>query len=152
MTTAPGSPSTTRRVPLLRAVDCISAAVPDLDTGLAFYRDLLGHRLLWRNDELGQAGVALPEADTELVLTTQGRYGPGWLVDSADDAAETIRSAGGHIIAEPRDTPVGRIAVAADPFGNVLVLLDLSKGRYVTDAAGVVTGTTAPTSPASCSD
>ena len=39
---------------------------------------------------------------------------------------------------EPFDIPVGRLAVVADPFGNTLVLLDLSKGRYVTDATGNV--------------
>jgi hypothetical protein len=41
---------------------------------------------------------------------------------------------------EPFGIPVCRVAVAADPFGNVLVLLDLSKGRYVTDTRGNVTG------------
>jgi hypothetical protein len=35
---------------------------------------------------------------------------------------------------------VGRVAVVADPFGNALVLLDLSAGRYVTDAEGNVIG------------
>jgi hypothetical protein len=37
---------------------------------------------------------------------------------------------------------VGRLAVEADPFGNNLVLIDLSKGHYVTDAAGNVTAVT----------
>jgi hypothetical protein len=44
------------------------------------------------------------------------------------------------VVAAPVDIPVGRAAVVADPFGNELVLLDLSKGRYVTDDAGNVTG------------
>lgn len=35
--------------------------------------------------------------------------------------------------------PVGRVAVVADPFDNVLVLIDLSKGRYATDEQGSVT-------------
>jgi hypothetical protein len=30
--------------------------------------------------------------------------------------------------------------VVADPFGNFLVLVDLSKGHYVTDDTGNVTG------------
>jgi hypothetical protein len=30
--------------------------------------------------------------------------------------------------------------VVADPFGNVLVLVDLSKGRYMTGEDGRVTG------------
>ena len=40
----------------------------------------------------------------------------------------------------PSDIPVGRVAVVADPFGSILVLLDLSRGRYVTDSTGNVTG------------
>ena len=41
----------------------------------------------------------------------------------------------------PFDIPVGSVVVVvADPFGNVLVLVDLAKGRYVTDAGGTVTG------------
>jgi len=49
-------------------------------------------------------------------------------------------AAGGRVVSEPFDIPVGRIAVVADPFGNTLVLLDLSKGRYVTDGTGNVAG------------
>lgn len=116
--------------PLLRNVDAVSVPVPDLDTGLAFYRDRLGHPLLWRNDELGQAGLGLPDSDSELVLTTRQAYEPNWLVPSADDAAAVISAAGGRVVTEPFDIPVGRVAVVADPFDNVLVLVDLSKGRY----------------------
>jgi hypothetical protein len=32
------------------------------------------------------------------------------------------------------------VALVADPFANVLVLVDLSKGRYFTDEKGNVTG------------
>jgi predicted enzyme related to lactoylglutathione lyase len=126
--------------PLLQKVDAVSVPVPDLDAGLAFYRDRLGHQLRWRNDEIGAAGLALPGSDTEIVLTTRLRYEPDWLVASADQAANAVAAAGGRIIAEPEDLPVGRVAVVEDPFGNVLVLLDLSKGRYVTDDHGTVTG------------
>jgi hypothetical protein len=44
------------------------------------------------------------------------------------------------VVTGPSDIPVGRVAVVADPFGNILVLLDLSKGRYITDTTGRVTG------------
>jgi predicted enzyme related to lactoylglutathione lyase len=76
------------------------------------------------------------------VLTTRQRYEPDWLVASADEAAAEVRAAGGQVVTEPFDIPVGRLAVVADPFGNALVLLDLSKGHYVTDAAGNVTAVT----------
>lgn len=54
--------------PLLRKVDAVTFRVPDLDSGLAFYRDALGHALRWRNDEIGQAALSLPDSETEIVL------------------------------------------------------------------------------------
>jgi predicted enzyme related to lactoylglutathione lyase len=133
-----------RSGPLFQKVDAVTVPVPDLDSGLRFYRDSLGHELLWRSDEAGQAGLALPFSDSEIVLTTGRDYAPNWLVADADQAAEIIVAAGGQIVAGPSDIPVGRLAVVTDPFGNVLVLLDLSKGHYVTDATGRVTGVTLP--------
>lgn len=126
--------------PLLRMVDAVTFPVPDLDAGLAFYAEALGHDLRWRNDDIGQAAVALPDSTTELVLTTAHAYEPNWLVESADEAAAVIAAAGGTILSPAVDIPVGRVAVVADPFGTVLVLVDLSKGRYATDDSGAVTG------------
>ena len=130
------------REPVLRMVDAVTLPVPDLDQGLEFYQDELGHELLWRNDELGQAGLRLPDGETELVLSTRLGYAPNWLVASVDGAVASILAAGGEILAGPTEIPVGRLAVVADPFANALVLLDLSKGRYVTDQQGRVTGAT----------
>lgn len=138
----PPEPSGLSVSPLLRKVDAVTIPVPDLDSGLAFYRDHLGHVLLWRNDALGQAGLRLPESDTEIVLTTRLEYAPNWLVASADEAADAVRAAGGRVVTAPFDVPVGRVTAVADPFDNVLVLLDLSKGTYITDENGSVTGVT----------
>jgi catechol 2,3-dioxygenase-like lactoylglutathione lyase family enzyme len=80
--------------PLLRKVDAVMVPVPDLDAGLAYYRDRLGHPLLWRSDAIGQAGLGLPDSDTELVLTTELGYAPTWLVESADDAAARFADSG----------------------------------------------------------
>ena len=125
--------------PLFTGIDAVTVPVPDLDAGLAFYRDRLGHRLLWRNDELGQAGLALGSPGPELVLTTRQPYEPTWLVPDVEQAVEAIETAGGARVAGPSDIPVGRLAVVTDPFGNDLVLVDLSKGRYRTDRDGTVT-------------
>lgn len=128
-----------RSRPLLRAVDAVQIPVSDLEAALAFYGDALGHHLRWRTDT--EAGLGMPDAATEIVLTTErDRLEPNLLVESADAAAHEIENHGGSIEVPPFDIPVGRVAVVRDPFGNVLVVLDLSKGRYVTDVEAKVTG------------
>ena len=123
--------------PLIRSVDCIQVPVPDLEMGLAFYRDRLGHSLKWRTATA--AGLGMPDSEAEIVLQTE-RPGlePNLLVESADAAAELFVSAGGRVIRGPFDIEIGRCVVVADPFGSVLVLLDLSKGPLATDADGNV--------------
>ena len=125
---------------IFRRVDAVTVPVPDLEAGLHFYGRALGHRLKWRNDAVGQAGLELPDGDTELVLATRQGYQPNWLVDSVDDAVELLARHGGGLVAAPFDIPVGRAAVVRDPFGNTLVLVDLSKGTYTADGAGDPTG------------
>ena len=132
--------------PVLRMVDAVTVPVPDLDQGIRFYGDRLGHELLWRDDDRGQAGLGLPESRTELVLSTGLDYAPNWLVTSVDEAVSTIVAAGGRVLSEPIPIPVGRLAVVNDPFGNTLILLDLSAGTYTTDDTGRVTGVT-PSQP-----
>jgi predicted enzyme related to lactoylglutathione lyase len=124
---------------LFRKVDCIRLYVPDLEDGLAFYRDQLGHELIWRTETA--AGLRLPESDAELVLQTEDkRQEVDLLVDSADEAARCIEQAGGRVVIPPFDIQIGRCVVLEDPWGNPLVLLDVSKGLLKTDAEGNVIG------------
>ena len=111
--------------------------MPSLQDGLAFYRDRLGHELIWRSAT--SAGLRLPETDAELVLQTD-RAGMhvDLLVDAADEAAADVEAAGGRIEVPPFDIPIGRCAVVADPWGNRLVLLDMRNGPIDVDAAGRV--------------
>jgi predicted enzyme related to lactoylglutathione lyase len=79
---------------------------------------------------VGQAGLALPDGDSELVLTTEQDYEPNWLVDDVADCVRIVEDDGGATVVPPFDIPVGRAAVVQDPFGNRLVVVDLSRGRY----------------------
>ena len=124
---------------LLLAVDSVQIPVPDLDAALAFYRDRLGHELLWRTPTA--AAVRLSRDRAELVLQLERPEAEvDFLVASVDQAVTDVVAAGGTVVEPPFDIPVGRVARVADPFGTVLTLLDLSKGRYQTDADGQVTG------------
>lgn len=128
---------------LIRKVDCVRVYVPDLEVGLSFYRERLGHELIWRTQTA--AGLRLPESEAELVIQTE-RPGPetDLLVDSADEAARFIEQAGGKIIVPPFDIQIGRCVVIQDPWGNILVLLDGSKGMLQTDVDGNVIGNLKP--------
>ena len=124
---------------VLRAVDCVHLVVTDLESGLAFYRDRLGHELIWRTGDA--AGLRLPDTGAELVLSV-AHDGPAvdLLVESVPAAVAELTAAGATLLAGPFDIPVGSVAVLADPFGNRLSVLDLSKGRYTTGDGGTVTG------------
>ena|SRR5215208_350920 len=128
---------------LLRKVDCVRLYVPDLEAGLSFYRDQLGHTLIWRTETA--AGLRLLDSETELVIQTEDRRQEvNYLVDSADKAAKLIEKAGGKVIVPPFDIQIGRCVVVEDPWGNPLVLLDASKGLLKTDATGNVIGNIEP--------
>jgi len=87
--------------PLLQKVDAVTVPVSDLEAGLRFYRDSLGHELRWRNDRSARRAWGLLGSDTEIVLTTRQAYEPNWLVSSADYAVAAIEAAGGRVVTEP---------------------------------------------------
>ncbi len=129
--------------PLIQKVDNVQFYVPDLEAGLAFYRDRLGHELIWRTERA--AGLRLPGSEAELVVQTdRPRPETDLLVASADAAAERFARAGGRIVVAPFDIQIGRAVVVEDPWGNQLVLLDATKGWLLTDADGQVVGNAPP--------
>lgn len=118
---------------LFQKVDCLSLPVPDLDAALSFYGERLGHELIWRSATA--AGLRLPDSNAELVLHTDERKMETDLaVDSVPEALERFRSAGGKLLAGPFEIAIGLCAVVADPWNNVLVILDTSKGTLRVDA------------------
>ena len=125
--------------PLFRKVDCLRIPVANLDAGLAFYRDALGHELNWRTAT--SVGLRMPNSDAEIVIHTEAQPPEiDLLVESVESAAQRFVESGGRVVNGPFDIAIGRCAVVADPWGNVLVMLDMSKGRLTTDAEGNVTG------------
>jgi len=125
---------------LFNKVDCIRLYVADLESGLAFYRDRLGHSLIWRTGQA--AGLYMPGTDAEIVIQTERvTQEVDITVGSADAAMQRFADAGGEVLVPPFDIQIGRCSVVRDPWGNQLVLLDTSKGLLVTDKEGNVTGT-----------
>ena len=116
----------------------------DLDAGLDFYvRETQVHQLRWRNDEIGQAAVALARRPTPKSCSPHNTATnpTGWFTQptklrppsSGQGAPSSLRPSTSRSVGSPS---------CATPFGNVLVLLDLSKGRYDVGPDGSVVGVT----------
>jgi hypothetical protein len=73
-----------------------------------------------------------------VIQTVRDQMETDLLVASADEAGAAIRRAGGQVAVEPFEIPIGRCAVVRDPWGNVLLLLDGTKGSLTIDADGIV--------------
>jgi lactoylglutathione lyase len=132
-----------RPKPLIQKLDCVRFYVPDLEAGLAFYRDRLGLELIWRTD--GAVGLRMPDTDAEIVLHMEPQAPEiDFKVQSADAAAARIAEAGGKVVVPPFDIQIGRCTVVQDPWGNAFVLLDTSKGLLITDEEGNVIGNAEP--------
>jgi lactoylglutathione lyase len=118
--------------PLFSRVDCLSIPVPDVDAGLAFYSANLGHELIWSTSKA--AGLKLPGSNADLVLHDRDRpMETDLAVDSVPEALTRFTSAGGRVLKGPFEIQIGLCAVVADPWDNVLVIFDTSKGRLQVD-------------------
>jgi predicted enzyme related to lactoylglutathione lyase len=127
---------------VFKRIDCLRLPVNDLEAALAFYRDALGHELVWRTESA--AGLRICEG-SEIVVHTEGDRGEtDLLVDDVAASVDRIVAAGGKLLAGPFDIQIGRCAVMRDPWGNELVILDMSKGALKTDAKGNVVGNVEP--------
>jgi catechol 2,3-dioxygenase-like lactoylglutathione lyase family enzyme len=133
--------------PLFRKLDNLLLRVADLDAAVSFYRDRLGHPLLWRSEDA--VGFALPDTGAELVVHLHIGPETDVVVENVDEAFALFISAGGEAVEPPFDIAIGRCARVRDPFGNELTLLDQSKGRLATDGEGHVTGIEPGPRPAS---
>ena len=123
--------------PTFLKIDCLRLPVADLEAALRFYRNDLGHELIWRTRTA--AGLRLPESNSELVIHTEGDPPETDLtVESVPEALQRFLNAGGAVFAEPFEIAIGLCAVVADPWGNRIVLLDTSKGLLQTDTEGNV--------------
>ena len=128
-----------KSVLLFQMVDAVQFYVPDIEAGVRYYGDILGHEIIRKTESA--VGLRLSGSEAEIVIQNERDYQEIDLsVESENAAARRIEDAGGKIIVPPFDIQIGRAVVVEGPWGNRMVLLDSSKGRLVTDADGIVTG------------
>lgn len=95
----------------------------DLQRSRAFYRDILGLRLLqdesphWIEFELGPGSSLGLHPRSELLAVRPGSLQLGFSVENVDKFVADAALMGVPIFQDPYDEPFGRIAVISDPDG-----------------------------------
>ena len=119
------------RGPLFRKLDNLLLRVADLDAAISFYRDQAGSSSCC-GEARRLSGFAFPDTDAELVVHLHIGPETDVLVEDVDEAFALLSwRPGGEAILGRHST--SRLAVArafAIPFGNELVILDQSQGRW----------------------
>lgn len=125
--------------PLFEYVDCIRLYVPDLQKGMEYYCNSMELKLIWRTDSA--IGLGMKEGVTEIVIQNEHSFQEIDIkVDSVADAIIEIEKAGGQIVSGPFDIKIGKCAVIKDPWNNQYVILDSTKGTFITDDNGNIIG------------
>ena len=129
--------------PLFRYMDCIEFYVPNIQQGIEYYCNSLGLRVIWKSDTA--AGLGMSEGITEILIQNERKFQSVDIkVDSVAAAVKEIERAGGQIVYGPFDVKIGKCAVVKDPWDNQYVILDTTKGTYITDEEGNIIGQNEP--------
>ena len=115
-------------------ISAIALIVPDYDEGIAFYRDVMGFRLLEDIDQGrkrwvtmqppgGGASLVIARAEGQIQVAAIGHQAGGrvWLFLQTDDFWRDhakMLAAGVAFEEKPRVEPYGTVAVWRDPWGN----------------------------------
>jgi lactoylglutathione lyase len=115
---------------MLRKIDCVMLKVPELEKAAAYYESVFGLKRLWQDAH--SVGMGMPETDAEIVLHDNPNIPKDinvhYLVDDVLQAVDHLATNGCIIRAQPFDIAIGKSAVLEDPFGNIICILDMTKG------------------------
>src|SRR5437763_7098439 len=110
---------------MLQRVDRILLRVPQLESAVNYYRDVLGMKVLKQDVRL--ANLKLADCDTELVLHTDADLPAEAIYYGVDDVRDLYKRRAAlklTFVNPPSPVSRGYRATVKDPFGNVLLLLD----------------------------
>src|SRR3954452_8212612 len=121
----------------------VATVQPDPPAAARFYAGVFGWDLAPR-DESVIARLAAGDVAAIAPLPPGMEPAPpaAWVthveVESAEATADRVRAAGGGVVSGPMDTPMGRIAVVADPTGGLLVAKEPARhpGAGIVNAFG----------------
>src|SRR5262245_26808313 len=120
---------------MLRSVDRHIIRVPNLQSAVRYYGDVLGLRLLRLGKNIASFGLS--DDGTELILHAdpdQPDDAIYYLVDDVRDLYARRKALKLNFVSPPSPASRGYRAVVKDPFGHVWLLLDRSNEREASSA------------------
>jgi len=114
----------------LLKIDSIMFHVSNLHKSTEFYEDVLCLRRVWADDERKMVGLVFPESDSEIVIHNDASMpNPSFnfLVADVEAFCLDYEKRGYEVIQGPLDVRCGKYAILADPDGNRLPIIDLTR-------------------------
>jgi len=114
----------------LLKIDNIMFFVKDLEKASKFYENVLGLKRVWTDKKNKMIGFVFDESDSEIVIHGDPEIpNPdfSFLVENVEQFCEEYRKKGYSLIREPFDVRCGKFAILADPDGNAIPIIDLTK-------------------------
>jgi catechol 2,3-dioxygenase-like lactoylglutathione lyase family enzyme len=123
---------------VLRRIDRVILRVPNLDSAVRYYRDVLGLTVARQEKRVASLKLA-DDSGGELVLHTdpdQPAESVYYLVDDVRDLYRRRAALKLTFLSAPAQASRGYRAVVKDPFGHVLMLLDRTGEKSASGSAG----------------
>lgn len=114
---------------LLR-IDNIMYRVSDLKKAENFYMNVLGLKKVWEDKNARIVGFIFGENNSEIVVhdnQDMPKFDYSYLVEDVILFCEEFKKLGYKIILDPVEARSGNYAVIADPDGNEIPIIDLTK-------------------------
>lgn len=105
--------------------------VKDMDRSVAFYRDVLGLKLLfqtpgWSSLSAGNVEIGLHSESEHLKVRPTESSQMGFYVDDIQATLARLKAQGTHVLMPPKEEDFGTLAVFTDPDGYHIQLCQLT--------------------------
>lgn len=114
----------------LLKIDNIMYKVKDLDKSAELYKQALGLKQIWRDDNSKMVGFKLEKNDSEIVIHSNPNipdFDFSYSVGNVNEFVENATRNGFRLILEPIDVRTGNYAVLEDDNHNKIPIIDLTK-------------------------
>jgi predicted enzyme related to lactoylglutathione lyase len=114
----------------LLKIDNIMYRVSDLVKAEKFYTEVLGLKKVWEDRDLNMIGFIFEQNDSEIVIHSDQkipRFDYSYLVKNVTSFCDEIKKQGYKVALEPIEVRSGKYALIADPDGNEIPIIDLTK-------------------------